>query len=50
MSFRLFSFSHSAGLYRHNDSHIYVSRGCGFWGPPMRVGSPPEIVKLVLTA
>lgn len=41
---------HSAGLYRHNDSHIYVSRGCGFWGPPMRVGSPPEIVKLVLTA
>lgn len=41
---------HSAGLYRHGDSHIYVSRGCGFWGPPMRVGSPPEIVKLVLTA
>jgi hypothetical protein len=41
---------HSAGLYRHGDAHIYVSRGCGFWGPPMRVGSPPEIVKLVLTA
>lgn len=41
---------HSAGLYRHGDSHIFVSRGCGFWGPPMRVGSPPEIVKLVLTA
>lgn len=40
---------YSAGLYRHGDSHIYVSRGCGFWGPPMRVGSPPEIVKLVLT-
>ncbi len=40
---------HSAGLYRHEDAHIYVSRGCGFWGPPMRVGSPPEIVKLVLT-
>lgn len=41
---------HSAGLYRHGDAHIYVSRGCGFWGPPMRVGSPPEIVKVVLTA
>ncbi|QRK07836.1 metallophosphoesterase [Archangium violaceum] len=41
---------HSAGLYHHGDSHIFVSRGCGFWGPPMRVGSPPEIVKLVLTA
>ncbi|MFP2926565.1 metallophosphoesterase [Pyxidicoccus sp. 3LG] len=43
------AWEHSAGLYRHADSHIYVSRGCGFWGPPMRVGSPPEIVKLVLT-
>ncbi len=43
------SWEHSAGLYRHGDSHIYVSRGCGFWGPPMRVGSPPELVKLVLT-
>ncbi|ATB31509.1 metallophosphoesterase [Melittangium boletus] len=41
---------YSAGLYRHEDSHIYVSRGCGFWGPPMRVGSPPELVKLVLTS
>lgn len=40
---------HVAGLYREADSHLYVSRGCGFWGPPMRVGSPPEIVKLVLT-
>lgn len=39
-----------AGLYRHADSHIFVSRGCGFWGPPIRLGSPPEIVKLVLTA
>ncbi|WP_163992952.1 metallophosphoesterase [Pyxidicoccus caerfyrddinensis] len=44
------AWEHAAGLYPHGDSHIYVSRGCGFWGPPMRVGSPPEIVKLVLTA
>jgi hypothetical protein len=43
------AWEHSAGLYRHGGSHLYVSRGCGFWGPPMRVGSPPEIVKLVLT-
>jgi len=27
-----------------------VSRGCGFVGPPMRVGSPPELVKVVLVA
>ncbi|WP_434349045.1 metallophosphoesterase [Myxococcus virescens] len=44
------AWEHSAGLYAHGDSNIYVSRGCGFWGPPMRVGSPPELVKLVLTA
>ncbi len=41
---------HRAGLYQHGDSSIYVSRGCGFWGPPMRVGAPPEIVKVVLTS
>ncbi|NPD24702.1 metallophosphoesterase [Corallococcus exiguus] len=44
------SWEHSAGHYRHGDSYIYVSRGCGFWGPPMRLGSPPELVKLVLTS
>ncbi len=38
------------GLYQRNDSQIFVSRGCGFWGPPLRLGAPPEIVKLVLTA
>ncbi|MGA9520039.1 MAG: metallophosphoesterase [Myxococcaceae bacterium] len=41
---------HRAGLYQHDDASIYVSRGCGFWGPPMRVGAPPEIVKIVLTS
>ncbi|WPB80858.1 metallophosphoesterase [Archangium violaceum] len=44
------AWEHSAGLYQHGGSHLYVSRGCGFWGPPMRVGSPPELVKLVLTS
>ncbi len=32
-----------AGLAQHGSSHIYVSRGTGFWGPPIRVGAPPEI-------
>lgn len=41
---------YSRGLYRYGESHIYVSRGCGFWGPPARIGSPPEIARLVLTA
>ncbi|MGD8862231.1 MAG: metallophosphoesterase [Myxococcales bacterium] len=44
------AWKYSRGLYREGDSHIYVSRGCGFWGPPARVGSQPEIVKLHLTA
>jgi predicted MPP superfamily phosphohydrolase len=41
------------GLYRHEsaagEGQIFVSRGTGFWGPPMRLGSPPEIAKIVLT-
>jgi predicted MPP superfamily phosphohydrolase len=44
------AWEYTRGLYRRGDAHLYVSRGCGFWGPPMRVGSPPEIVKLTLTA
>ena len=38
------------GLYQEGASRLYVHRGCGFWGPPMRVGSRPEIVKLTLMA
>jgi predicted MPP superfamily phosphohydrolase len=29
-------------------SHMYVSAGVGTWGPPMRVGAPPEIVRITL--
>jgi uncharacterized protein len=38
----------AAGHYRLGESHIYVSRGIGFWGPPFRVLAPPEIVKITL--
>ncbi|HWV38710.1 MAG TPA: metallophosphoesterase [Vulgatibacter sp.] len=39
-----------AGLHRHGeDTQIYVSRGTGFWGPPMRLGAPAEVTKIVLT-
>jgi predicted MPP superfamily phosphohydrolase len=37
-----------AGLSQHGSAHIYVSRGTGFWGPPMRVAAPPEISVLEL--
>jgi predicted MPP superfamily phosphohydrolase len=26
-----------SGLYKHADTQIYVSRGTGYWGPPVRV-------------
>jgi len=37
-----------AGLHRSGDAQVYVSRGTGFWGPPMRVFAPPEITVLTL--
>ena len=40
----------NAGLSRTGDTQLYTSRGCGFVGPPVRVGAPPEVVKLVLVA
>jgi hypothetical protein len=32
-----------AGLYRYRDQYLYVNRGIGTVGPPVRVGIPPEI-------
>jgi uncharacterized protein len=37
-----------AGLDRLKDTQIYTSCGTGYWGPPMRVGAPPEISLLSL--
>jgi predicted MPP superfamily phosphohydrolase len=37
-----------AGLYRRGRSQLYVSRGTGFWGPPMRLGARGEITELTL--
>jgi predicted MPP superfamily phosphohydrolase len=37
-----------AGLYRLGASTLYVSRGTGFWGPPMRLGAPAEITEITL--
>lgn len=36
------------GLYRLQNTLIYVSRGTGYWGPPMRVGVSPEITEITL--
>ncbi|WP_043615268.1 metallophosphoesterase [Nonomuraea candida] len=32
-----------SGLATVDGTQVYVSRGAGFWGPPVRVGAPPEI-------
>jgi predicted MPP superfamily phosphohydrolase len=40
----------TSGLQRFGRSLIYVSNGTGYWGPPMRLGSPAEITQLVLEA
>ncbi|WP_066366670.1 metallophosphoesterase [Herbidospora mongoliensis] len=37
------------GLGKIDDMQIYVTRGAGFWGPPVRVGAPPEITVIELT-
>lgn len=37
-----------AGLAKHQDTLLYVSRGSGYWGPPVRLGAPGEIAELVL--
>ncbi|MFL5344028.1 MAG: metallophosphoesterase [Hyalangium sp.] len=39
---------HAAGHFEENGHHLYVSRGTGFWGPPVRIAAPPEIVHVTL--
>jgi predicted MPP superfamily phosphohydrolase len=39
-----------SGLHKHDDTWIYVSRGTGYWGPPLRVGAQHEITLLRLVA
>jgi predicted MPP superfamily phosphohydrolase len=37
-----------AGLHGLEAMKIYVSRGTGYWGPPLRLGSPSEITLIRL--
>jgi predicted MPP superfamily phosphohydrolase len=37
------------GLHQHNENtQIYVNKGTGFWGPPMRLGASSEITYIKL--
>lgn len=43
-------FGYVAGRYTRGASQLYVNRGFGTAGPPARIGAPPEITRIVLTA
>jgi hypothetical protein len=38
----------TAGLYRQGRSWLYVNRGVGTTGPPVRLGAPPELAVITL--
>lgn len=37
-----------AGLSTVDDTQLYVTRGAGLWGPPVRIGAPPDITVVTL--
>ena len=37
-----------SGYARIGKMQLYVTTGVGTWGPPLRVGAPPEIVQIIL--
>ena len=37
------------GLRRFQDTWLYVSKGTGYWGPPVRIGARSEIAVITLT-
>lgn len=39
-----------SGLGRVDGVPVYVTNGAGFWGPPVRVGAPPQVTLLQLRA
>jgi predicted MPP superfamily phosphohydrolase len=39
-----------AGRYQVGGTQLYVSRGCGYWGPPVRLLAPLEITRVILRA
>ncbi|GAA2920075.1 metallophosphoesterase [Streptomyces enissocaesilis] len=39
-----------AGLERYGDTQLYVSRGAGAWGPPVRVGAQSDITVVELAS
>jgi uncharacterized protein len=48
------AFPYFKGLYQHREGErrgqVFVSCGTGYWGPPLRLGAPAEITRIVLTS
>ncbi|WP_406039579.1 metallophosphoesterase [Micromonospora sp. NBC_00898] len=39
-----------SGLGKVDGTTVYVTNGAGFWGPPVRVGAPPQVTLVELRA
>jgi len=45
------AFPYASGLHLHEGkTWVYVTDGTGFWGPPLRLGTTPEITLITLAA
>ncbi len=44
-----FVYEHNHGLYRKDRMFVDVTSGVGTWGPPVRIGTVPEIVLITVT-
>ena len=42
------AYEHDAGLYQQAESYLYVNRGLGVVGPPVRINCPREISRFTL--
>jgi len=41
-------YPHWGGLYKEGEQYLYVNKGLGFLGLPIRLGIKPEITVIVL--
>jgi predicted MPP superfamily phosphohydrolase len=37
-----------SGYGSFDGTQLYVTNGAGFWGPPVRVGAPPQVTLVEL--